>query len=176
VSATVVALLAVVAALPAAIARLGAVRGRRTGDDAWVPAVLQAAGLAVAGLLAALAAPLDSAPGGLAQVLGVLAAAGGAGPVVRLVFHLARRAQSNPLPVQDLLRGGAVIGVLERAAVAVTLLAGWPEGLAVVLAVKGLARYPELREARAGEQFIIGTFTSVLWAVGCWAVVRALLT
>ena len=40
----------------------------------------------------------------------------------------------------------AQLGVLGCAG----LLAGWPEGLAVVLAVKGLARYPELREARAG--------------------------
>lgn len=60
------------------------------------------------------------------------------------------------------LRGGLMIGVLERTAVTVAILAGWPGGIAVVLAVKGLARYPELREPEASEQFIIGTFTSVL--------------
>ena len=63
------------------------------------------------------------------------------------------------------LRGGRLIGVLERTAVAAAVLAGWPEGIAVVLAVKGLARYPEIRAAHAGEQFIIGTFGSVLWAL-----------
>lgn len=47
----------------------------------------------------------------------------------------------------------------------VAVLTGWPEGIAVVLAVKGLARYPELRDPRASEYFIIGTFTSVLWAL-----------
>ncbi|WP_200176274.1 hypothetical protein [Tomitella cavernea] len=60
------------------------------------------------------------------------------------------------------LRGGLAIGVLERTAVTVAVLAGWPGGIAVVLAVKGLARYPELREPDASEQFIIGTFSSVL--------------
>jgi hypothetical protein len=56
-----------------------------------------------------------------------------------------------------------------------TLAAGWPEGLAVVLALKGLGRYSELRGGTAGaaglpatggvaERFIIGTFSSVLWA------------
>jgi hypothetical protein len=68
----------------------------------------------------------------------------------------------------DILRGGAWIGVLERAAVAGTLLAGWPEGLAVVLAVKGLGRYNELRTTpAAAERFIIGSLASVLWAVAC---------
>jgi hypothetical protein len=69
------------------------------------------------------------------------------------------------------LRGGAWIGALERTAITATLLAGWPEGLAVVLAVKGLGRYPELRQPGAAERFIIGTFTSVLWAAACAGVV-----
>jgi hypothetical protein len=78
-----------------------------------------------------------------------------------------------PVPVPgpadpDILRGGAWIGVLERAAVAGTLLAGWPEGLAVVLAVKGLGRYNELRATpAAAERFIIGSLASALWAVAC---------
>ena len=54
------------------------------------------------------------------------------------------------------------------------LVAGWPEGTAVVLALKGLGRYPELRNAGTGavaERFIIGTFASVLWAAACAACV-----
>ena len=68
------------------------------------------------------------------------------------------------------LRGGAWIGALERLAVYVALVAGWAPGLAIVLAVKGLGRYPELRnqeDTAVAERFIIGTFTSVLWAVAC---------
>ncbi len=50
-------------------------------------------------------------------------------------------------------------------------------GIAVVLAVKGLARYPEIRDQHAGEQFIIGTFASVLlWAVAAAGVARLTLT
>ena len=71
------------------------------------------------------------------------------------------------------LRGGRVIGYLERLAVVTTLMAGWPEGLAIILAVKSLARYPELRHPGAAEQFIIGTFVSVLWAVACAGVAVA---
>ena len=70
------------------------------------------------------------------------------------------------------LRGGAWVGYLERAAISATLLAGWPEGMALVLAVKGVGRYPELVgptsvESHAPETFIIGTLTSVLWAAAC---------
>lgn len=90
-----------------------------------------------------------------------------------------RRTEPGP-PDAGLLRGGAWIGMLERAAITGTMLAGLPEGVAVVLAVKGLGRYPELREAHpdrrsvAAERFIIGTLTSFLWAglfgaVGDWA-------
>ena len=53
------------------------------------------------------------------------------------------------------------------AAVAATLLAGSAEGLVVVLAVKGLGRYSELRAPAAAERFILGTLASALWAAGC---------
>jgi hypothetical protein len=69
----------------------------------------------------------------------------------------------------QLLRGGMWIGMLERLAIYACLLSGFAEGLAIVLAVKSLARYPELRSTTSGaaERFIIGTFTSVLFAAGC---------
>jgi hypothetical protein len=56
-------------------------------------------------------------------------------------------------------------------AIAGSLLVGWPEGLAVVLAVKGLGRYAELRAPAAAERFIVGTLASGLWAVACVGVV-----
>lgn len=77
-----------------------------------------------------------------------------------------RRAEGPP----PQLRGGKWIGVLERGGVAVSLLAGWPEGIPIVLAVKALGRYPEL-QAGTTERFIIGTFTSVWWAVAACGVV-----
>ena len=101
-------------------------------------------------------------------VAGVVAVAGG-GLVTTQVFGIVDRAS----PVRragEVLRGGAWIGALERLAVYVALVAGWGPGLAIVLAVKGLGRYPELRsqeDTGAAERFIIGTFTSVLWAVAC---------
>lgn len=68
------------------------------------------------------------------------------------------------------LRGGAWIGALERIALFATLVAGWPEGLAAIVAVKAFARYPELKTGQATgaiERFIIGTFTSLGWAAAC---------
>ncbi|MEA4945662.1 MAG: hypothetical protein VB080_14660 [Propionicimonas sp.] len=70
---------------------------------------------------------------------------------------------------EDTLQGGRWIGMLERLAAFASVLAGFPEGIAVVLAIKGLARYPELKATTRGtaERFIIGTFASVLFAVAC---------
>jgi hypothetical protein len=111
---------------------------------------------------------------GAATVLGVLAAVTGGGPVATGVLHAADPAAvgvGGGAQDPELLRGGAWIGVLERAALTGTLLVGWPEGLAVVLAVKGLGRFAELRSPAAAERFIVGTLASALWAAACAGVV-----
>ena len=64
------------------------------------------------------------------------------------------------------LPGGYWIGLLERTALFACVLSGFPAGIAVVLGVKSIGRYPELRTrtGHLGELFIIGTFASMLWA------------
>ncbi len=113
--------------------------------------------------------------------VGAVLACGTGSPVVGLVFARVDRRlrqeltaeqaqQQSVVAARSHLRGGAWIGVLERLAVYATLLLGFPEGIAMALAVKGLARYPELRATSSGtaERFIIGTFVSVLVACA-WA-------
>ena len=115
--------------------------------------------------------------------LGALAVLAG-GRVVVQVFRLAERSRAKELPddpeaadatvapltqAASALRGGQWIGMLERLAVFATLVAGFPEGLAVAMVLKGFARYPEIKASTAGaaERFIIGTFVSVLFASAC---------
>lgn len=92
-----------------------------------------------------------------------------------LVWAVLKRVEPGPA-VPGVLRGGAWIGMLERLAITGSVLAGFPEAVAVVLAVKGLGRYPELREAHpdrrspAAERFIIGTLASYTWAGLCGVV------
>jgi hypothetical protein len=114
----------------------------------------------------------------LLLVSGGLAVSGG-GPLTTSVLALVDRGNIRAHSTQqagEVLRGGALIGALERGAIYAALVAGWPEGLAIVLAIKGLARYPELRSPdqpasvtpqTVAERFIIGTLTSVLWSVAC---------
>lgn len=74
-----------------------------------------------------------------------------------------------------ILRGGAIIGVLERLAVCLAILTGQPVAIAYVVAIKGLGRFAELKETPvAAERFIIGTLTSLLWAAGVAALVKVL--
>lgn len=162
----------------------GLVAWSEAGRRIWVPPAV--ALLAAAALLAAVADPVQiSGRGGhtLLVVLAGLVAVAAGGPVTARVFDLVDRGETPGRSLDragQVLRGGAWIGALERGAILASLVAGWPEGLAVVLAVKGLGRYPELRAAEDGvrtgaaERFIIGTFTSVLWAVACAGVVRLL--
>ncbi|MEC5181101.1 hypothetical protein [Arthrobacter sp. CG_A4] len=72
-----------------------------------------------------------------------------------------------------ILRGGAIIGVLERLAVCTAILTGQPVAIAYVVAIKGLGRFAELKETPvAAERFIIGTLTSMLWAAGIAALAK----
>lgn len=74
-----------------------------------------------------------------------------------------------------ILRGGAIIGILERFAVCLAILAGQPVAIAYVVAIKGLGRFAELKATPvAAERFIIGTLTSMLWAAGVAALAKVL--
>lgn len=113
-------------------------------------------------------------------VLGALAVFAGS-PLVQAIFRKAdppSSADDTTAAVEEVLgiraaekslRGGRWIGMFERLAVYASILAGFSGGIAVVLAVKGLARYPELKATTPGasERFIIGTFSSVLFAAAC---------
>ena len=120
--------------------------------------------------------------------LGVLTTLAGS-PLVRAVLRFAdspRRTRaavagdeaSEPSPgiqaASAQLQGGHWIGLLERLAIYASILAGFGEGIAIVLAIKGLARYPDLRATTTGaaERFIIGTFSSVLFAAACAGLAR----
>lgn len=76
-------------------------------------------------------------------------------------------AGTSELTNSTVLRGGLVIGILERTAVVVAILADQPVAIAYIVAIKGLGRYPELKQTpAASERFIIGTLSSMLWAAG----------
>lgn len=170
---TALVLLAVAAGVPPLLNR------RRFPD--WLAPGIAIAALAIAAVAAAYGDEVHGFGIGATVVLAVAAAAIGGTVIPPAAFRIARRApaQTNTttLVAAGPLRGGLIIGILERTAVAAAIVAAkGPEGIAIVMAVKGLARYPELREPTASEQFIIGTFTSVLWAVAAGAVGRGMLS
>lgn len=157
---------------------------------------LLVAGLATLGLVGLLGGAVTSPDGVVAAALLVdlfVVAVAGGGPVTATVLSLVDRgatARAEGAHAEEVLRGGAWIGVFERAAVFATLTAGWPEGLAVVLALKGLGRYSELRAdatpagaapattprstGGVAERFLVGSFASLLWAVACAGVLLGL--
>lgn len=100
---------------------------------------------------------------------------GGGWVVTGLVLRLASRSRDAGAAGDDggptgavpraALRGGTWIGLLERLTITAAMLAGYPAAIAFVIAVKGLGRYPELREhPTASERFVIGTLASMGWA------------
>ena len=96
------------------------------------------------------------------------AATGGTGTAV-----LAAGSAATAVNSARILRGGAIIGVLERLAVCLAILVGEPVAIAYVVAIKGLGRFAELKETPvAAERFIIGTLTSLLWAAAVAALAK----
>lgn len=141
-----------------------------TGLAGWQLAALQALVVGAFGVLAVVAgSPLvrmvftlvDRSSGARAAIEGGSAAAPALAP--------ASTPETPVAHASTTLRGGAWIGRLERASIFAGLMMAWPEAIAICLAMKGLARYPELKAPSSGaaEAFIIGTFVSVLWACGC---------
>lgn len=152
--------------------------------------LLVAAGLVVACLTVVAVAP-QNVPvlvGMMLALLGTALAVLGGSPVTRRILDMAthgevregsrggilvydsRRGDSDR--VQEVLRGGTTIGYLERLAVVASLLAGYPEAIAVVVAIKGIGRFSELATPAARERFIVGTLASLLWAGVVGALVR----
>jgi len=159
-------------------------------------AIAAAGALAAALVIAAVPAPDGSGSFGI--VLGMVSLAlsvVGGGPMAVLALRLATNNSVQPGAhggilvrddeaatatdpavaggtVHEVLRGGLMIGILERFAVAGAILAGFPEAIAVVVAIKGVGRFTELAAAESRERFIIGTFASLIWACSCAALVR----
>jgi hypothetical protein len=101
----------------------------------------------------------------VAAVLFLLASAN---RVVR--FTLAATADSL-LKGEDTMRGGRILGPMERLIVAATVVSGNVAGAGFVIAAKGLLRFREIRSGdqrnaepkvdQITEYFLVGTFTSV---------------
>jgi hypothetical protein len=126
-------------------------------------------GPALLGAVLALGAVAISAFGGSPAVRTVLALAtrqveGEAGGIL-----IAPRDATEPGEKREVLRGGLTIGILERIATTASILAGVPEAIAVIIAIKGVGRFSELGASEAQERFIIGTLVSLGWAALCGA-------
>jgi hypothetical protein len=151
--------------------------------------ITAAAALAVAVLLVAI--PHPPAIALVTALIGIAALAVsvvGGGPAVILVLAMASRGSvtdgshggilihderaPQPAAQHEVLRGGTTIGLFERFATAAAIMAGFPEAIAVVVAVKGVGRFTELDAAEARERFIIGTLVSLVWACACGALFR----
>jgi hypothetical protein len=106
----------------------------------------------------------------LVAVAAALAAALIGWPLVPLLLRLTHagpgsKPERTGAEDVEVLRGGTWIGIVERALIAGAIVLGRPELMAVVIAVKGLGRFAEIKSsAAAGERFIIGTLLSVALA------------
>ena len=153
---------------PIAVAVVSVVAWRRPSRTL---AILAAALLAVTLVVAAVLP--EAAPSVVTAITAVAALAvsvAGGSPVVRLLLDRTTFDEREGLHggvmvgEREVLRGGEVIGLLERLAVTGAILAGVPEALAVVIAIKGVGRFTELTDGPVRERFIVGTLSSWIWA------------
>ena len=153
-----------------------AILAARKPRHAWVAAGLLAIAIAMASL------GTQPAPTAVAVTLSLLCialAVAGGGPAVNLTLNLAGGSPTGEhggilvrtdgtaataMPRHEVLRGGATIGILERFATAAAIMAGHPEAIAVIVALKGVGRFTELEASEARERFIIGSLMSLIWA------------
>ncbi|GAA5156764.1 hypothetical protein GCM10023340_45490 [Nocardioides marinquilinus] len=161
---------------------------------AWLPlgwlGIVLALTLAVSGAAAPVDGPLgawladlpvlDGDPGRALMVAGaVLVQLVTGNVVVRLVLEVS--GTSHPTPGASSLKGGRLLGPMERVAILGLGLAGELTAAGVVVAAKGLLRFPELQAAAGGapgpgihdvtEYFLVGSFVSWSVSLGTLALV-----
>ena len=142
----------------------------RTANVVAEAAVLLAVGIpvALAALAAVWAAPFSRTTTILVIVLSAATAVLGGAPVATAVLRLADTTwpvSTSGLAHAGVLPAGEWLGPLERVVTFACLSLSWPEGVAAVLLLKSWGRLDVIKEsAEAGQRFMIGTMTSVLWA------------
>ena len=159
----------IVAGLLIATAILGgalAIWARESNAVGW--AIVQLVLVAAAGTLV-LVGPAPT-PGWTIPlaICAVLAATFGGGIVVMVVLRLA----GHPMTAEDDLPASAWIGMAERFAMTLALAIGQGAIAAVVIAVKALGSYRGDAHGtnRVASIRVLGTLTSVIWALLCLAV------
>jgi hypothetical protein len=66
---------------------------------------------------------------------------------------------------EQALKSGSIIGYLERSLFAVGVAFGSWEVIAAVVALKTVSRYKELDQQIPAEYFLVGSLSSLMWAV-----------
>lgn len=149
----------------------GAVAIWRRESNAMGWAIAQLALVAAAGILVLIGPIAGSAWTIPLGICAVLAATFGGGIVVKVVLRLA----GHPQAVVDDLPASAWIGLVERFAMTFALVLGRAEIAAVIIAVKALGTYSagggsDNNRNRVASVRVLGTLTSVTWALLCYAV------
>jgi len=147
---------------------------------AAIPVIAGLVGLAFRSGVPAPSNAVAVVAGILLALLGIVAGS----PITIAVLGFSSRGTSRPVDGQhggivvnegiapevhraEVLRGGTIIGYLERLALIAAIVLGHLEIVAVLIAVKGLGRFSELDSPEIRERFIIGTLVSLVWAGAC---------
>jgi hypothetical protein len=86
----------------------------------------------------------------------------------RLVFRLATvkvGARTAENEAAYTLNAGRYIGLFERLLISIGVVTQLWEMLVAVIALKSVARYPELDKRIGAEYFLVGSLASLFWAV-----------
>ncbi|MEO6115661.1 MAG: hypothetical protein ABIP33_04695 [Pseudolysinimonas sp.] len=148
----------------------GAVAIWRRQSNAVGWAITQLVLVAAAGILVLVGPAPASGWSVPLAICAVLAATFGGGIVVKVVLRLA----GHPQSIVDDLPASAWIGLVERFAMTFALVLGRAEIAAVIIAVKALGTYRAdggTDGNRVASVRVLGTLTSVTWALLCYAVI-----
>lgn len=74
-----------------------------------------------------------------------------------------------------LRRAGMIIGFLERFVILTFVLLGQYSAIAFIFTAKSIARFEELKDRNFSEYYLVGTLSSVSFAIFCGEIMKFLL-
>lgn len=110
-------------------------------------------------------APIETLIKGVLYLVGYLVAVFAGSPLVNAVLSKLELTKEQKETLSGIKGAGKIIGMLERVITTTFMYLNVPTAIAIIFAAKSIIRFESAKERHFAEYYLIGTLTSITFAV-----------